>query len=198
MNLGKRAAAVIAAAAGIALLAATMPEDAEAHVRRGHGRGPIVVVGGGFYGAPFFTPYWGFGPGWGPYFGGGFFPPILAVDLNLAAANGLGVVDLNVKPGEAEVWLDGKFYGEAKDFDGTPSFLWLKEGPHRVVIYRGGYERFEEDVEAQRGQFKELKVRLKKGESVPPGMKPGKEPESPSGPGAVSRHPVRTEENRQS
>jgi hypothetical protein len=188
MNLGKRAAAVVAAAAGIALLAATLPEDAEAHGRRGPGHGPTVVVrGGGFYGAPFYGPYWGFGMGWGPYFGGGFgfFPPILAVDLNLAAANGLGVIDLRVKPGEAEVWLDGKFFGEAKDFDGTPSFLWLKEGPHRLVIYRGGYKRFEEDIEAQRGQLKELKVRLEKGESVPPGTKPGSERPAPK--------PVKTE-----
>lgn len=187
MNFGKRAAAVIAAVAGIALLAATMPEDAEAHGRGGAGHGPTVVVrGGGFYGAPFFNPYWGFGMGWGPYWGGAPFPPILGVDLNLAAANGLGVIDLRVKPGEAEVWLDGKFYGEAKDFDGTPSLLWLKEGPHRLIVYRGGYERFEEDIEAQRGQLKKLKVHLEKGESVPPGTKPESE--------APARKPVKAEE----
>lgn len=182
MTLGKRAAAIIGAAAGIALLAATMPEDAEAHGRRGPspggGHGPVVVVGGGAYwGAPYWSPYWGFGFGWGPYFGG-LYPPILGVDLGLAAANGLGVVDLNVKPGEAEVWVDGKFYGQAKDLDGTPAFLWLQEGPHRLVIHRGGYERFEEDIEALPGQLKELKVRLPKGPSEPPGPKaaPGERP----------------------
>jgi hypothetical protein len=46
-------------------------------------------------------------------------------------------------------------------------------------VYKGGYARFEEDVEVQRGYRKELKVRLEKGESQAPGLKPGKAPEPP-------------------
>lgn len=57
---------------------------------------------------------------------------------------------------------------EARDLDGHPSYLWLAEGAHRVVVYRAGYARFEEEVDVHRGVVEDLKIRLEKGESVPP------------------------------
>jgi hypothetical protein len=39
---------------------------------------------------------------------------------------------------------------------------------------KGGYARFEDEIEVQRGYRKDLKVRLEKGESQPPGVRPGK------------------------
>jgi hypothetical protein len=155
----------------MASMVVAFPRAAEARRRVGF-RGPVVVRG--FFGSPydygFGAPYWGFGPYWGPRFGWydrGF-------DSGMAAAAGIGAVDLDVKPGEAEVWVDGKFVAEARDLDGSPGFLWLHEGPHHLVIYKGGFRTFDEPIAVAPGQRMDLKVRLEKGDSQPPGHRPGK------------------------
>jgi hypothetical protein len=129
---------------------------------------PAVRVLGGFYGwDPFYFGY-GFGYGLGPW-GVGYFPyaprPAGGVDLSAAMIAGWGAIDLNVKPGQAEVWVDGKYVDEARDLDGTPSFLWLPEGAHQLTVRKGGYATFEAPIEVRRGTLKELKVRMKPGES---------------------------------
>lgn len=166
-NAPRLAAAVVALTALITLA----PQSAEAHGRGGFRGRPII--GGGFY-----SPYFGFG--WGPYWGpwspywgwGAGYRPAGGIDPSLALVAGVGAVELNVKPGQAEVWVDGKYVGEARDLDGYPSLLWLKEGAHRVQLYKGGYVTFDEQIEVQAGQQKELKARLDKGESAPPGVRP--------------------------
>jgi len=158
--------------------ALALPRTAEAHPRGGFRGGPIFVRP--YFGYGFGYPYFGFGYGpyfgpWGPY---GYGPPG-GIDMSAAFAAGWGAVDLNVKPGAAEVWVDGKFAAEARDLDGYPSYLWLPEGAHHLVVYKGGYARFEEDIEVQRGFRKELKVRLDKGDAQPPGVRPGKSDDKP-------------------
>ncbi len=168
-----RVSQTVAMALLLAAIAASLPEEARAHPRGGR-RGPVVVVRGGF------GPHFGFGYGYGSYFGpygpyayGPYaYGPVGGVDLNVAMMAGYGGVEMNVKPGQAEVWVDGKFIAEAKNLDGYPSYLWLKEGVHKIVVYKGGYERFEEEIEVQRGFKKDLRVRLEKGESAAPGRRP--------------------------
>jgi hypothetical protein len=167
---------VVATVATLAALALAEPAAVFAHGRGRGGRGPVIVVRGGWGG---FHPYsrfgWGWGLGyygpWGPYVGPYAYGPEGGVDLNVAMMAGYGAVDLDVKPGSAEVWVDGKFMAEAKELDGYPSFLWLKEGVHHVVVYKGGHERFEEDIEVDRGVRKDLKIRLEKGDSEAPGRR---------------------------
>ena len=101
----------------------------------------------------------------------GFYPPG-GVDLNAAMVAGYGGVDLNVKPNRADVWVDGKYVGEARDLDGSPTYLWLAEGPHRIAVHKGGYLVFDEPIEVRRGMLTELKVRLQPGDSPAPGTKP--------------------------
>ncbi len=166
MKRGRAAAAAVAAAAMIAGLG--LPGKAEARGWRGFHGG--VFVGGGFWG---FDPFWGFG--WGPYYGPYFAPyygpyGASSVDPGVAMMAGYGALDLDVKPGAAEVWVDGKYYAEARDLDGDPSYLWLRNGAHHLVLYKGGYRRFEEDVDVRPG-VRELRVRLEKGESAPPGQR---------------------------
>lgn len=164
----------LAALAASAALARGLvaPREAEAHGRGAPGRGPVIVRG--FYGFPYFgfgNPYWGY-----PYWGWppAFYGPPGGVDMGAAMVAGFGAIDLHVKPGQAEVWVDGKFVAEARDLDGYPSYLWLPEGAHRLTIYKGGYQKFEEEIDVRRGTRMELKVRLQKGESEPPGERPGK------------------------
>jgi hypothetical protein len=132
-------------------------------------------VGGGFYG---YAPYYGWGMGWGPYWGGpwgpwGYYGPEGGVDMGSAMIAGFGAIELNAKPNRADVWVDGKYVGEARDLDGYPSYLWLAEGPHRVAVYKGGFATFDEQVEVRRGMKTQIKVRLQPGDSAPPGPKPG-------------------------
>jgi hypothetical protein len=126
MTHGRRAMWLlgVVAAAGLSLVGT---QAAEAH---GRGGGRIVIRGGyglgwygmgpfGWYGySPFFAPYWAYGP----------YQQAPAVDMNYAMMAGFGAIDMNVKPNHAEVWVDGKYAGEARDLDGDPTYLWLKDG----------------------------------------------------------------------
>jgi hypothetical protein len=155
-------------AVGMGLAAAlALSATAEAHGRGGR----RVVVGG----------YWGMSPWWGPYWGwgwgGGLYPPAFyqpegGVSLDAAMVAGFGAVDLEVKPSRADVWVDGKYVGEARDLDGYPSFLWLPEGEHRIAVHKGGFLVFDEAIHVQRGMKTEIKLRLQPGDSPPPGPKP--------------------------
>jgi hypothetical protein len=168
----KRARFALALAVGLAGVLAFQIPAAEAHGRGGR----RVIVGGGFYGGGFYNPWLGFGPfwGWGAY-PGGYYQPGGGVDMNIAMMAGYGAVDLNVKPNRADVWVDGKYVGEARDLDGYPSYLWLADGEHRLAVYKGGYLAFDEPINVQRGMKTEIKIRLQPGNSPPPGPKPAEE-----------------------
>ena len=111
--------------------------------------------------------------GWGPH---SYYPQTGGVDMNFAMMAGFGAVELNVKPNRADVWVDGKYVGEARDLDGYPSYLWLADGAHRVAVYKGGYKTFDEEIAVQRGMKTQVKLRLEPGDSPPPGTKPAAKP----------------------
>jgi len=169
----KRVAITVSVVAVVVAALALAPSEAQA---RGHHGGGRVFVGG-FYGFnPYFGMGWGYGPyspywGWGPYnaaYGYG----ASRVDTNAAMIAGVGGLDMKVKPNQAEVWVDGKYITESKNLDGSPSFLWMKEGTHQVQIRKGGYATFETQVDVQRGILKEFKLHLKPGDSGAPAMVP--------------------------
>jgi hypothetical protein len=88
---------------------------------------------GGYY-----DPYYGAG---GPYYGGG--------GGNYYAS---GELRLEVKPRDAEVYIDGYFAGTVDDFDGVFQSLTIEEGPHRVRIVAPGFEPLEFDVRVFAGR----------------------------------------------
>ncbi len=159
------------------VLLAAFPAEARRGGHRGgfrggsHGgfHGPRLgfVAPHGFYGGGFHSPYYGlYGPyayPYGPYRGreGGLNPV-------QARMMGWGAIDLNVKPGKAEVWVGGRYVGTARDFDGFPTYLWLEQGEHEVTIYRGGFETFTEFVSITPGEIVKLKLKLEPGQSQPP------------------------------
>jgi hypothetical protein len=166
------------ALAATALVVAPLvwPASAAAHGRHGG-----VYVGVGFYGGPYWgwgAPYWGWGApywGWGaPYWGWGwgsgpgYYGSPGGSALGYAMMSGMGALDLDVKPGDAEAWVDGSYVADARDLDGNPSYLWLKQGAHHIVLYKAGFRSFGEDVDVHVATIRELKVRLEKGESTPP------------------------------
>jgi PEGA domain len=196
MTYYKRVGVTLVAAAAILGMGLGAPSQAEARAY-GHAGGAFHG-GGGFHGGGHFhgrghfgfSPFvgFGFGPFWGPwgYYGwwgpwGGFGPypypyayPYAeeGASFGYAMMSGFGAVDLNVKPNQAEVWVDGNAVGEARDFDGSPTYMWLKAGDHDIQVYKGGYVTFAEKVNVRAGVKTELKVRLEKGVSEPPTSKP--------------------------
>ena len=175
MRFSLRMAGLAALSLGVGGVVLITPKPADAHGGRGGARGQVVVRGhyGGFY-----NPYyaWGVGFGYSPFFYGPYaygpyaygpyspfgFAPEGGVDMNVAMMTGHGAIDLDVKPDRAEVWVDGKYVAEARDLDGDPSFLWLKQGEHRVEIRKGGYVSAEHDVEITPGNRMTLKLRMAK------------------------------------
>jgi hypothetical protein len=128
----------------------SLPSEALAH---GHVH---VGFGFGFY-APFY-PYPGPYPFYGyyPYYGN---PPRR---LEGARERGVGALELHVKPGKAEVFVDGNFAGKASEFDGSPTVLWMKKGTHQVKIELKGYETIAEAYEVAAGEIFEVHLKMKK------------------------------------
>jgi hypothetical protein len=51
-----------------------------------------------------------------------------------------GEVRLQVRPRNAEVYVDGYYAGRVDDFDGYFQGLRIEEGPHTIEIVAPGYE----------------------------------------------------------
>lgn len=117
---------------------------------RGSGR-HVIVVRPGFWGWGFgswYDPYWyGYGYGYGPYYRGysGRYGYGYGMPGNWA------VVDTDVSPESARVYLDGQYIGTADDFDGYPDYLYLRRGRYRLEFRLEGYETRTIEVDARPG-----------------------------------------------
>ena len=132
-----------------------IPAQAEAQRRgfRGRSHSMIVVSGGFGYPGIWFYDQWGpwgpYGPGpWGPYRG----YPRYVVDEFSAS------LKLDVKPKDAEVYVDGALAGEVDDFDGIFQSLRLRPGSHEIVVYRDGFRSVREQVYLE--PFNDRKLRF--------------------------------------
>jgi hypothetical protein len=105
---------------------------------------------GGWHGAGLYGPAW-YGPGWygagwygwngwGPYgYYGQYGPYRYRYDTSSSAR-------IEVKPREAEVYVDGRLVGTVDDFDGWLQRLHLPAGEHDVEIYMAGHKTMRERV----------------------------------------------------
>lgn len=57
-----------------------------------------------------------------------------------AAGPALAVVRTHIRPNQARVYLDGRFIGRARYFNGSRGFLFLEPGRYRLELRFGGYE----------------------------------------------------------
>ncbi len=139
--------------------------------------------GSGYYGNPY---YWG--DPWGHYgyarlglfFGfHGYYPydryygyhgPSSYVVLDEADPyqENVGALDLNVRPKDVEVFLNGHPIGEAGDFDGFPQLLWLEEGEYELIFYKEGYETQRRIYEVRTGLQVNVKLNMTHGVSTQP------------------------------
>ncbi len=118
---------------------------------------------------------WGWGWGyWGPYW---HYPPLAystpAYPLSRtpyslrSASVDLGALNLVIKPKKAEVYVDGRFVGRAKDFDGYPGYLWLEEGSYEISLVRDGYVTFRDRIVVRTGNVMDVRLHLQPGLSTP-------------------------------
>jgi PEGA domain len=70
---------------------------------------------------------------------------------------------LDVQPGRAAVFLDGKFVGHASEFGGVGHSMLISPGKHRVKVELPGYRTFETEVNLLVNQKSEVKTELVKG-----------------------------------
>jgi hypothetical protein len=186
----RRTLELVMLVAVIALALAIVPGTAEA--QRGHSGGGgharpgggVVVRGG--YGYPYWGGYWGgygnpfwFGSYWGypsyPYWGAGYY-------------DNSAELRLEVKPKEAQVFVDGYYAGVVDDFDGIFQRLHVRPGTHELAVYLKGYRTLKQNLHLGVGQDSRIKyqmVPLATGEADEPPPQPVARPaeaETPDNP----------------
>jgi PEGA domain-containing protein len=147
-----------------------------------HGGGGGYRGGGGYHGGyyggyrGYYGGRWGFGWGWGwgwPYYG---YSPYYYGYAGYPGYYGYGypggygygygpaanwaVIDTDVSPESARVYLDGTYIGTADDFDGFPDYLYLQRGNYRLEFRLDGYETRTIGIEAQRGAKTDIDEKL--------------------------------------
>ena len=170
MSLYKRLLLILAfVLVGVAGFTAT----SDAQVRRVRSR---VVVVGGFYDPFFYNPYWydpWFAPQWGWY------PPYRGAYLAPDAS-----VKLEVKPNDAEVYVDGYYAGVVDDFDGAFQRLHVAPGQHELELYLDGYRPAKQQLYLTADKTVKVKYTLEKlgaGEQAEPRPQPVNPPPPPQG-----------------
>ncbi len=74
----------------------------------------------------------------------------------------LAVVEALYRPRRAYLVLAGERIGIGRDFDGTPSYLFLHPGRYRLEVQLGGYEPSTVDLEVVAGRHYALRGRLER------------------------------------
>lgn len=92
-----------------------------------------VFIGGSFaagpyWGGPYYDP-WYYGPSYGPY-------------PYYYAPPDYGYLRTKIEPKEAEVWVDGRFFGTADQWDGWFKNLKLPLGLHTAQFKLRGYQSY--------------------------------------------------------
>jgi hypothetical protein len=110
----------------------------------------FIGVGGG----------WGWGWGWPGWYGPsyGYYGPSSVY----GPSSQWGVIDTDISPEEARVYLDGRYIGTADDFDGYPDYLYLRPGHYRIEFRLEGYETLVRDVNSRPGMYVDYKDKLHK------------------------------------
>lgn len=112
----------------------------------------------GFRGYYPYDPYYGY---YGP-------SSHVAVDGGEAEGRSVGALDINVRPKDTEVFLNGHYVGTTGNYDGYPQFLWLEEGEYELIFYKEGYESVRRIYDVRSGLQIDVGFQMTPGEAVAP------------------------------
>jgi len=163
----------------------------------------------GYYGYRpyYYSPYWYngfyasfyFGLGWAPYYAGyyaygapyGYYGaygyPCCGYPYPGYAYAAWSSARLEVRPREAQVYVDGYFVGQVDEFDGVFQRLDLPAGEHELAVYMPGYHTYREKTLFRPGEGYHYKAML---EPLPPGAPQDPKPQpSPNAAPANQQQP---------
>ncbi len=133
------------AAAVVFAAAIVWPSTALAQRHVVHGRGPhsAVFVGVGygypFFYSPFYSPF--YAPFYSPFYGG-WYPYWGYPGYGYGFSGAIADARLQLKPRDADVYVDNYYVGRVDDFDGVFQRLDLPPGEHEISVYRDGYKTY--------------------------------------------------------
>lgn len=134
--------------------------DGDRYDGGGHGSGYHYPVYRGPY--SYHPWYW-----WGPYYG--FYGPYPwgygSYWYTERVHEDMGALDLDLKPEEVKVYLDGYEIGVADNFDGWPRYLWLEQGTYDLVFYLDGFETIARQYSIYSGVIIDVEDRMVPGEA---------------------------------
>jgi hypothetical protein len=137
---------VLFALVAIAMIGSAASSEAQVRGRIRGGGARVVVVGGGFYRPYYYDPFFFADPWYGLQYPYPYPYPIRPYGYGYRAYEPEASVRLEVKPKEAEVYVDGYYAGVVDDFDGIFQRLHLDSGPHRIEVRAPGYETLDFEV----------------------------------------------------
>jgi len=144
--------------------------------RHGHVR-VHVGVGWGYPAWGWGYPYWGmgWGLGWGGYWGPWGYP-YMGYPGYYGPRDNSAEVKLEVKPKDAQVFVNGYYAGLVDDFDGTFQRLHLAPGDHEIVLYLEGYRTVKQTIRVRPREDAKIRYAL---EPLPAGEKAEPPPPPP-------------------
>jgi len=142
--------------------------------RHGHVR-VHVGVGWGYPAWGWGYPYWGMGWGWGGYWGPWGYP-YMGYPGYYGPRDNSAEVKLEVKPKDAQVFVNGYYAGLVDDFDGTFQRLHLAPGDHEIVLYLEGYRTVKQTIRVRPREDAKIRYAL---EPLPAGEKAEPPPPPP-------------------
>lgn len=123
---------------------------------------------GGYYGWGGYYGGWG---GWWPWWSPGYGTTVIVERDRYGygyGGDGSGALDTDISPENAQIFVDGEYVGEADDYDGFPTFLWLPRGTYDVAFYLPGYQTIVRQYTVRPGVVIDVEDRMTPGESIPP------------------------------
>ena len=159
---------------GCACLAAALLWPADASAQRRVIYRPVrtsVVLGVGV--GPFYDGFWS--PFWYNPFYGGWYPPVYSAYPVYGYGYGYwSAARLEIKPKEAQVYLDGYYVGVVDQFDGIFQRLDVPTGAHEIAVYLPGFHTYRQRVLFRPGETYHFKAIL---QPLPPGAAPEAQPQ---------------------
>jgi hypothetical protein len=135
----------------------------------------VVLVGGYFYDPFWYDPWYGYPGPWGYY------PPYRHYNIGPESA-----VRFDVKPNDAEVYVDGYYAGIVDDFNGVFQRLRVPPGEHEIELYLDGYRTVKQKVYLTPDNTFKIKYAMEKlaaGDQAEPRPQPVNPPPGPQGAG---------------
>ena len=162
----------------VGVMSVAWPATSQAQFRRGRVPVRTVVVAPYYYSPLWYDPFF-FDAQWGGVYGP--YGPYRRYNIDPG-----GSIKLEVKPRQAEVYVDGYYAGIVDDFDGVFQRLRTTPGEHEITLYLDGYRSVHQKIYLQPDVTFKLKYdmeRLSSGEQPEGRPQPPNPPNTGYGPG---------------